>query len=97
MGIRTPVRTTRQAAQPVGRQKPQRIPALVPPGVRNLPPLEDHVIDRALSETSAGREAGMPGPDDDCGELFDGFAPAVAPGGIQTTSTLTFTGFVMTS
>jgi len=33
------------------------------------------MIDRSLSEKSARREAGMSGPDDDGGDLFDGSLP----------------------
>ena len=85
VGIRAVVVIAGQTALPVGRQQPQRVPALAPPGVRDLAALEDDVIDRSLGEKPARREAGMAGPDDDRGELLDR----------QTTSTVTFTGFVM--
>ena len=72
VGIGAVVAIAGQAALPVGRQQPQRVPALAPPGVRHLAALEHHVIDRPLGETPARREAGVPGPDDDRGDAFDG-------------------------
>ena len=76
-----------QPALPVGRQQPQRVPALVAPGVRHLPALEEDVIDRTLGQEPARREAGVTGPDDDRRELLY----------VLTTSTVTFTGFVRAS
>jgi hypothetical protein len=55
------------------------------------------VIDRPFSETSARREAGMPGPDDDRGDLFDDSAPLRLSTADQATSTVTLVGLVMTS
>ena len=72
VGIRAVVAIAGQPALPVGRQQPQRVPALAPPGVRDLAALEHHVIDRALGETPARRQAGMPGADDDRRDVFDG-------------------------
>ena len=77
----------RQAALPVGREQPQRLPALAPPGVRYFSTLEQDVVDRALGEKPARREAGMSGPDDDRRELLY----------VLTTSTVTLTGFVRAS
>jgi len=39
------------------------------------------VIDRALSETAARRQSGVPGADDDRRDVFDGSAPLRLPGG----------------
>jgi hypothetical protein len=64
-----------QAALPVRREQPQRVPALAPPGVRNFPALEHQMIDRPLGEAAARREAGMPGADDDRRDPFDDSAP----------------------
>jgi hypothetical protein len=61
-----------QTALPVGREQAQGIPALVPPRVRDLPAFEDDVVDRPAGQETAGGEAGMTGPDDDCGDAFDG-------------------------
>ena len=41
------------------------------PGICNLAAFEDDVIDRALAETVADREAGVPGADDDRRNAFD--------------------------
>ena len=97
VGIGAVVAIAGQAALPVGRQQPQRVPALAPPGVRHLAALEHHVIDRALAETSARRQAGVPGPDDDRGDPFDGCSLRCRWRFVQRTSTVTFTGLVMTS
>ena len=78
VGIRAVVAIAGQSALPVGRQQPQRVPALAPPGVRHLAALEHDVIDRALGETAARREPGVPGADDDRRDLFDGSAPLAA-------------------
>ena len=75
IGIRALVANARQATLPVGSEQPQRVPALVPPGVRHLAPLEHHVVDRPLGQKVAGGEAGMPGADDDGGEALDGEVP----------------------
>ena len=48
VGIVALVAVAGQAAQPVGREQAQRIPALRPPGVGDLAALEHDVIDRAL-------------------------------------------------
>jgi hypothetical protein len=67
------------------------------PGVCNIPALEDYVFDRPRGQTSARREAGMPRANDDRGDLFDGSRPRCAAALVQTTSTVTFTGLVITS
>ena len=46
--IRAVVAVAGQATLPVGREQPQRLPALAPPGVRYVPTLEQDVVDRAL-------------------------------------------------
>ena len=97
VGIGAVVAIPGQPALPVGRQQPQRVPALAAPGVRHLAALEHDVIDRALGETSARRQAGMPGADDDRGDLFDGVRSRCRRRVVQTTSTVTFIGLVMTS
>ena len=68
VGIRAVVAMAGKAALPVGREEPQRIPALAPPGVRHLSAFEDDVIDRPVGEKPARREAGVTGPDDDRGD-----------------------------
>ena len=76
-----------QPALPAGRQQPERVPALTPPRVRGFAALKDDVIDGTLGEAAAGSETGMTRADDNCSDAFDG----------QTTSTVTLTGFVITS
>jgi hypothetical protein len=44
----------------------------VPPRIRDLATLEDDVVDRLLAEEVAGSEAGVAGPDDNCGYALDG-------------------------
>src|SRR5262249_23945935 len=70
VGIGAVVAVTGQPALPVRRQQPQRVPALAPPGIRDLAALEDDVIDRALGEAPAGRQSRMAGADDDRRDLF---------------------------
>ena len=55
------------------------------------------MIDRAVGEAVADREAGMAGPDDDSGGAFDGPPRCGCALRCYTTSTVTFTGLVMTS
>ena len=64
VGIVALVAESRQPALPVGRQQPQRIPALGAPAMGDLAALQHHVIDRALREATAHGEAGVPGTDD---------------------------------
>ena len=85
--IRAVVVMAGESALPVGRQQPQRVPALAPPGVRHLPALEEDVVDRALGEKPARREPSVAGPDNDRRDLLY----------VLTTSTVTFTGFVRAS
>jgi hypothetical protein len=80
----------RKTALPVGCEEPQRIPPLTAPRIRDLATLEHDVVDGAIGEEAARREAGVPGPDDDRRDALDGWIP-------QTTSTVTFTGLVMAS
>ena len=90
VGVRAFVAKARQAALPVGREQPQRVPALAPPGVRHLAALEHDVVDRPVAEEVARGEARVPRADDDRGNALDGPAP-------QATSTVTFVGFVSAS
>jgi hypothetical protein len=60
-----------EPAQPVGRQQPQGVPALAPPGVRQLAALEHDMVDRPLTEEVAGGEACVPGAYDNGGEALD--------------------------
>ena len=78
VGIGAVVAMAGQPALPVRREQAQRIPALVPPGIRDLAALEHDVIDRAVGEQPARREAGVAGADDDGGDAFDGCAPPTA-------------------
>ena len=72
VGIGAFITIAGQPGLPVGRQQPQRVPALAAPGVGHLPALEHDVIDRALTEAAAGRQPGVPGSDDDRRDVFDG-------------------------
>jgi hypothetical protein len=47
----------------------------VPPGVSDVAPLEDDVIDGAIGEKTAGRESAVPRADDDRRDVFDGVPP----------------------
>ena len=83
VGIRAFIAITGQPALPVRRQQPQRIPALVAPGIGHLPAFEHDVIDRALAEAMARRQSGVSGADDDRGDGFDGALaswPGLRPG-----------------
>jgi hypothetical protein len=71
VGIRAVVTETRQAALPIGREQPQRIPALPPPRVRDPAALKHDVIDRAVAKEMAGRQAGVTRADDDRGDVLD--------------------------
>jgi hypothetical protein len=53
------------------------------------------VIERPIGKKPARGEAGMPGPDDDDPDALDGSASVRVRD--QRTSTVTFTGFVITS
>ena len=56
-----------QPGQPVGGEQAQRIPTLGAPRLGHLPPLQHHMVDGALGEEPAYRQAGVPGPDYDGG------------------------------
>jgi hypothetical protein len=73
--MRTAVLVAGQAALPVWRQEREGVPAFVAPGVRDLAPLEDDVIDGALCEKVAGRETAVPRADDDRRDVFDDLPP----------------------
>src|SRR6185295_1536579 len=94
VGIRTVVAVARKPALPVGREQPQRIPALRFPRVGDLTPLEDHVVDRAGGEAVAHRQAGVTRADDD-GRRSHGRAAWWLED--YLTSTVTFVGLVMMS
>src|SRR5262249_23286824 len=70
--IVTGVAEARQPALPVRRQQPQRIPAFGAPRMRDLTALEDHVIDGAVRQAPAHGQAGVPRPDDHCGDGRNG-------------------------
>ena len=67
VGIVALVAEAGQPALPVGREQAERVPALGPPRVGDLAALEHHVVDGALGEAPAHRQAGMAGADDDGG------------------------------
>ena len=54
-----------QPALPVGREQPQRVPALRLPRVRDVAALEHDVVDRSCGELPAHRQTGVAGADDD--------------------------------
>ena len=88
----------RKTALPVGCEQAQRVPALVPPGIRHLAAFDQNVIDRAIGQKPARRQTGVSGADDDSGDALDGGCLALRPARVrQATSTLTFTGLVMMS
>ena len=72
VGVRALVAKARQAAEPVGREQPQRIPALAPPGVRHLAALQHDVVDRTAAQEVARGEARVSRADDDRGDALDG-------------------------
>src|SRR5690606_10064267 len=97
VAIGAAVAIARKPALPVRRQQLQRIPPLSSPGVRDLAALEHDVVDRALGEAAAHREARVTGADDD---HVDGAGHARRPllgGSNHLTSTVTFVGFVTMS
>ena len=56
------------------------------------------MVDRPAGEETAGGQAGMAGPDDDRGDALDESALRLRWAALlYSTSTVTFTGFVMTS
>jgi hypothetical protein len=71
VGIVAFIGDARQPALPVRGQQPQGVPALAPPGVRQLAALEHDMVDRPLTEEVAGGKAGMTGADDNGGEALD--------------------------
>ena len=54
-----------KAALPVRREEAKRVPPLRLPGVGDLTPLEQHMVDRAVGEMLAHGKAGLAGADDD--------------------------------
>jgi len=72
IGIIALIAIAGQATLPIGRQQAQRIPALGAPGIRHLAALEQHMIDAALAEAAADRQAGVTGADDDGGDVANG-------------------------
>src|SRR5690606_23931210 len=95
--IRAVIAKSRQAALPARRQQPQRVPALVPPCVRDLAALEHDVLDAALGEAAAHREPAMPRADDDDVNDAGHRRPPLTEGVDHATSTATFVGFVTIS
>ena len=75
-----------EATLPVGREQAQRVPPLGLPRVGHRASLENDVIDRALGEAPTHGQPGVASPDDDGSDAL-----------CQTTSTVTFVGFVMMS
>ncbi len=88
VGVVALVAIVRQAALPVGSEERQRVPTLGLPCVRDAATLEHDVVDAPRCEASTHREPSVAGADDDGG----GGARRA-----QTTSTVTFVGFVMMS
>src|SRR6185503_16082254 len=96
VGIGSRITIAGQAGLPVRRQEAERVPALVPPRVRDLAALEHDVLDAVRGERAAHREAGMPGTDDD--SVDDASHSATAPcAAHHLTSTATLVGFVTMS
>ena len=58
----------------------QRIPAVAAPTLRQLPAFEHDVIERSAGQEPARGEAGMAGPDDDGGDVFDKGVLSLLPG-----------------
>ena len=54
-----------KAALPVRREEAKRVPPLRLPGVGDLAPLEQHMVDRAVGEVLAHGKSGLAGADDD--------------------------------
>ena len=67
------VAEARQAALPVRRQQPERLPALGAPGVGDLAALQHHVVERAIGQAPAHGEPGVPGADHDGGDYYERF------------------------
>ncbi len=65
IGIAARICVPRQSALPVRRQQPQRIPALVAPGVGDLAALEHDVLDGTLAQAMTDGQPGMAGTDDE--------------------------------
>ena len=87
----TPIGEAGQAGVPARREQPQRVPPLGPPRVGHPAALQHDVVDRALGQALAHRQAGVAGTDDD---RADGFA---AHRSAQCVSTTTVVGLVMMS
>src|SRR5690606_32374257 len=96
VGIVARVAEARQPALPVGRQQPERVPALGAPRVGDLAALEHDVIDAALAQAPAHGEAGVPGADDDAFDRAHG-DPLPAEVDQTFTATVTLVGLVTTS
>src|SRR5262249_615301 len=63
--IRTTVRKARQLALPVRDHQTERVPAPLPPFVPDVVTLQDHMVDAALAEEVAHRQANLPAADHD--------------------------------
>src|SRR5690606_6313049 len=91
VGVVARVGMSGQAGLPVGREQPQRLPAVGAPGVAGLASLEHDVVDAVLAEPTAHGEAGVSGPDDqDLGTHVELRAP-------YATGTVTLVGLVRAS
>ncbi len=65
IAIRAAIPITRQTALPVRSEQPQRIPALVPPRVRDFAALEHEVLDAAFRKAATDGEPRVTRADDD--------------------------------
>src|SRR5207248_2012141 len=59
------VGVSRKATLPVRREEAKRVPPLRLPGVGDLAPLDQHMVDRAVGEMLARGKSGLAGADDD--------------------------------
>ncbi len=75
VGIVALIAVTGQAALPIRRQKAERVPALGLPGVGDFAALEHDMIDGALGQAPAHRQARMAGADYDRRDLLNETAP----------------------
>src|SRR5207237_3729724 len=76
LGIVPGVGEARQPAELVGDQQAERVPPVAAPGLADVAPLEQDVLQALLLEMPAGCEAGLTGADD---HGFVHFVHAVQP------------------
>ena len=79
VGIGALVAATGETALPVGGEQPEGVPALGLPGIGDLSPFEHHVGHRTLGETAAHGKTGLPGADDDGGNMGHSLSPREGP------------------